>query len=81
MVMRVCVREARSHLAEILDRVEQGECVEIVRRDRVSYLSKTPPPPRLRYRPLPDLSTVRALSSRKKVSGNTVAEMRNEERG
>ncbi|MBI3829040.1 MAG: type II toxin-antitoxin system prevent-host-death family antitoxin [Planctomycetes bacterium] len=76
---KVSVREARSNLRELIAKAGSGEEVVLTRRGKeVARIV----PPRRRPKPFPDLSQFREAMIKRgaKVTGNTVAEMRKEER-
>jgi prevent-host-death family protein len=72
----VTLVEAKTHLSELLDRVEGGEAVVITRHGRpVAHLS----PVAKRKEPVPSLSAFRAKMPRlRKSSAALIREMRDE---
>jgi prevent-host-death family protein len=78
-MLQMSIREARSHLRELVDRVAAGDCVSLTRRGReVARLV----PPAGKPRRIPSLAGFRKrlLDEGATVTGSTVAKMREEER-
>lgn len=76
----VSVAEAKAHLSELLDAVEQGEELEITRRGKpVAKVTGLPPP----LKPL-DIEAIRrhldSLPMQEESAGDFVRRMRDEER-
>ena len=78
-MVQMSIREARSHLRELVDRVAAGDSVSLTRRGReVARLV----PPRKRPRRLPSMAAFRdsLIAQGAKVAPSAVVQMRDEER-